>query len=905
MKTQLRTPSQYKGCDGRGGSGLSSRVLHHETLPKNKTDFPTFRSNAERCTEPCASLYSRYKKATLNFKQAMQSVVPEEIFTDSVAGLMNAAEYVAAHFTSVDDTVMEDLKLAIRVRQRVATSVYGGGDDGHSHFISVLSYCWSCLRLLERKKRSRPLQETTLNAEEDKNKSENRFAALVEEDCDEDVDDDDEEDLPSSEVVRPRIDEAAPHAMTLDELATGEDRTDAIFFLMTLDDLMGHNSLSFRKLKKAYLYDQHSNASETSIISLLLEVSTTVNFSIQQVASLEQELVAQHPHLSTIYRLLAIVQFHEGIHNLSKLVRQLSPRAKEFREADAVAFVGDAIECVFRSPTDPDNRYKTIDNDFCSEWQLKKDDLRSIMMDMQCITFFAHKDGIVDRSWLPNSAFIGGTDRPIMHTIHMLQGISVVIRKHVALQLKPGFLGQAWDESRKNAEKIATDFDSMLMGDILPHLLSMCNSSLLSTSLPYENELLPLFVQLRKFSNDPRNPISWTLAFSVHAVLTSIFEVQGENCVRGLGEISKATFQHYMDQLQHCIDRSDVIANSKYWSRNLGLMSKLRWLVVSPIKGTPRSEYIALWNPLCAGSFIGYLAYFLNVDCGSSTVDSFCQLRIVLHLFNGLIKQGALTPGKLPILDALHSRFGDCKAVWGGPLPERGEFVKRWWIAYGMKIMLAIAKSEETKTHWVQSLTTNRSPKPKFDTARPPPIKPEEMAPSYRRICLRSFTGAVAVDKHLSAREKRSDKGTFLYEHKVRVNETLHWIHADQGLLAMNLTSVGEILNQFVNGLCIQLEWKPLVEQIARETPRPRVHRQKSYRQVASNSLNGGDDNTERHALVHFIAENLFGCLDFHPDPCRVPAIARTAAFMKVFFAQIDPSSIMWFTPTQESEDDE
>jgi hypothetical protein len=443
------------------------------------------------------------------------------------------------------------------------------------------------------------------------------------------------------------------------------------------------------------------------------------------------------------------------------------------------------------------------------------------------------------------------------------------------------------------------DMDSLLMGDILPHLLSMCDCSLLSTSLPYESELLPLFEQLKKYSNDPRKPVSWTLAFGVHAVLTSIFEVQGENCVRGLGEIARATFQRYMDQIQGCLDRSDDVANSRHWRQNLGLMSKLRWLVVSGIAGTRESENIALWNPMCAGTFLCYLAYFLNVDCGSSMVDSFCQLRVVLHLFNSLIKRGALTPGKLPLLDLLYAKFGDCKTVWGGPLPERGEFVKRWWIVYGMKIMYAIGKSDETKAHWEPSRNTNRFPNTKSDAARPPSIKPEEVASSYRRICLRDFKGV--VDKHHSAQEKRNGRGTLLYEHTVRVNETLELIRADQFLQAINLTSLGEILNQFVNSLCIQMEWKPLVEQIARETPRS--SRTGGTRRTSSgrNSLRESgavDYNTERHALVHFIAENLFGGLDFHPDPCKIPAIARTAALMKVFFSQIELTTIMWFTPT-------
>jgi hypothetical protein len=123
----------------------------------------------------------------------------------------------------------------------------------------------------------------------------------------------------------------------------------------------------------------------------------------------------------------------------------------------------------------------------------------------------------------------------------------------------------------------------------------------------------------------------------------------------------------------------------------------------------------------------------------------------------------------------------------------------------------------------------------------------------------------------------------------------------DQVLLALNLTSVGEILNQYVNTLCSVLEWKTVIEQIVRETPQSvRAGRRPDFRRVAANSWEAGDENLERHALVFFIADNLLGGLDFHRDPGQIPPIARTATFTKVFFSKIDPASFMWFTPTRE-----
>jgi hypothetical protein len=913
QKGKIRTQIPVAANEQQGGSAS----------PRNKMDFPVFQSNAEQQRlnnnnndhQPFDSLYIRYKRATRDFKQAMKNLVPAEIYEDTAGGLVRAAEYVADHLTSVDQTIMDDLKLAIRVRRRVASSAYGGGDMGHSNFIVALTHCWACLRLLQRSKKSRPASETAKR--EDKYTLENRFAALAVEE-DDSSDDDDEEDLPSSMVNLPPFDKT-PHASTVPLL--NEVRIDAILFLMTLDECMENASLQFRGLKEAYLDGQRSGRPDTTIIQQLMQATTVVNFSIQQVATVEHELVTDHEQLSTVYRLLAVVVGSDAIHDLCKLVQQISPQAKEFTEVDAAAFFGDAMECGFRNPSDPDNRIKNLDDDFCSKWHIRIEDLQSIGMYTARIAAISSlqvelkenaelhallaAEGSPTRPWLP-VVFIGGTERPITHTIRLLQETSNAIEnKSFCQPPRPGFFGEPWDETRNMAKTIAKDFDSLLLGDVLPHLLSMCSSGMLSTSLPYENELLPLFVHLRKFVKNPRKPISWTLAFSVHAVLTSIYDVQGENCVGRLGDIARAAFQLFMDQLQNCINRVDMVPTTKAWKHNLGIMHQLRWLVATPIQGTPESEYRALWNPMCAGTFLGCLAYFVNLDFGSAMVDSSKQLSIVLHLFNGLVRHGLFPRGELPILDLLHSRFANCKAVWEGPLPERGEFVKRFWIVYGFSIPLAISKSEQTKAHWRQSgsaadlMSNGRITK--VDSRSVTPIKPEALATSYRRICLHDFTSA--VDKYHSPEEKQRLGGDILYKHAVHVNDTLDWMMADQVLLAMNLTCFGATLNEFVHSLCTVLEWKPLVKQIVREDRAAR--RAANSRRVASNSLDDDDGKlSEWHALVHLIVEHILAELDFNTAPNQMsPPVLKTAQFLKVYFSHLEPHWIMWFTPTQSEEE--
>jgi hypothetical protein len=212
--------------------------------------------------------------------------------------------------------------------------------------------------------------------------------------------------------------------------------------------------------------------------------------------------------------------------------------------------------------------------------------------------------------------------------------------------------------NQKNpANKITVDLDALLVGDILPILSAACDLGVLSTMLPMENELLPLFVEIRQFYNDPTKTITWALAFGVHAVLTSIMGVQGENCFRGLEEIVKVGFCSYMVQHQASVDQGATPALSKHLNKTMEELLRLLGLVESLLENvTPESMFKTYWNPMCAGTIMGYIAYFANLDCGLFMVDSLHQLRIVLHLFHGMVKCGALPPGTLPLLDLLHKK---------------------------------------------------------------------------------------------------------------------------------------------------------------------------------------------------------------------------------------------------------
>lgn len=97
-----------------------------------------------------------------------------------------------------------------------------------------------------------------------------------------------------------------------------------------------------------------------------------------------------------------------------------------------------------------------------------------------------------------------------------------------------------------------------------------------------------------------------------------------------------------------------------------------------------RSENRAFWNPCCGGMLLSFVCYQINLDAGAFMIDSFAQLRMVLHLYNAL-QQRNLISGTIPLLTSLDKFFVGVRAIWEGDKPKRDNLVKRFWLAYGTR----------------------------------------------------------------------------------------------------------------------------------------------------------------------------------------------------------------------------
>jgi hypothetical protein len=100
------------------------------------------------------------------------------------------------------------------------------------------------------------------------------------------------------------------------------------------------------------------------------------------------------------------------------------------------------------------------------------------------------------------------------------------------------------------------------------------------------------------------------------------------------------------------------------------------------LPGNDETERCAFWNPCCGGLFNAYICYLVNLEDGCYMVDSFSQLRIVLHLYNAM-HQRNLISGNIPLLTSLDKVFDGVEPVWGGTRPTREHIIVRFLTAVG------------------------------------------------------------------------------------------------------------------------------------------------------------------------------------------------------------------------------
>eukprot|EP00957_Ditylum_brightwellii_P049017 3719106-Ditylum_brightwellii.AAC.1 len=325
--------------------------------------------------------------------------------------------------------------------------------------------------------------------------------------------------MPPGPIPRPY--EKEFETLSLDELLRAEDRTDKILFLISIDELMSSISDQYQVVARVQADYQQLSIPPQTIVESYLEAAVATNMAIQQVQTLEMELLAQHEHLTTPYRALALLALPEIVQHLATLMQKHASKACSAQ--DITIFLGDVLECHFRNVSDKANRKDTLVQEFCSTYQIDAsgttelknlfEAIRELVLLEVPISIETKNRGMMvgllnsmkqavgalpqSHSWLLKMPFIGG-DRSILHTLRLLQIFGNIISTtphNKRMQAgQPGFFGPPF----QGAQKFHPDMDELLMTKILPEWVMMCRHGILSKQkMPREDELCPLFVQIR------------------------------------------------------------------------------------------------------------------------------------------------------------------------------------------------------------------------------------------------------------------------------------------------------------------------------------------------------------------------------------------------------------------------
>jgi hypothetical protein len=283
----------------------------------------------------------------------------------------------------------------------------------------------------------------------------------------------------------------------------------------------------------------------------------------------------------------------------------------------------------------------------------------------------------------------------------------------------------------------------------------------------------------------------------------------------------------------------------------------------------------ALWNPVCAGCILAFVAYHGNINMGANMIDSMYQLRAWTHIYNALLQTSHISRGEIPLLDFLYEKFEKCKSIWQGPFPARGQFTTRWWISLGMSLNSA-QNFLTAPGYRMRSLT---------------PIEPQSFMKSYERIGLREYYDEKG--------NYQSDEQNQDWE---RLYNTMNAIQDDEQLLAFNWISLGHFLNDAYMNLFDHCGWMSKVAAMIENTSnevrmsRRKVHRNRDLAVRSIDYWKESDDLLKYKAFLAILARFLTK-LDakFDCDKKDTDTALNAAAFMKKHFLHLPLNKIQWF----------
>ncbi len=885
--------------------------------------FATSETNAQKndTNLPFQSIYHVYKAATTRFKEQLANLIPANTFNlDFVKSFLDAADYIKDNDIPIDDSILRNLRLAISVRKKYSQNLEDGGDEGHSYFLLVLNYCLQILRqckVVSQAKHSNSKKDDDDDINNNSDDICNRFDALSMLEDDEDGDSEEEDGDITSDRPEPPSKE-----YSYDDLMHFPDRAKCLLFFDTMAFYAHDYSRLLKNLKETMRMEAEGEYPTECVPIELMCQGICANLMIRNIQELENELYVECPALKdSPYRVLVCSFMSPFVNMISASVQTSSPRANQWNDDFAFAFLADVVEAVFRCKQ---KQIVGIADRFSQRWKMANGDkivwlavvtARMVMKNAGTKAESGPSPWKLDESsdhvleefpkWLREDhedklwESING-DNSILNTMKLLDGFGSNLcpfekddSDEFVTILAKIWNGNVWTDSNP-ASSIRGDLDATLLSLLMHFTQSKWRVD--GGDFPMQKQMLPLVHLFRK-GGDFRPKPSFALIFALHAMMMSIFELQGDGDIFRIRDLSKMSFDRFMLQAGEHL-KSDIPCSSKR-ETCLKVITSTKEVIKKSDDADFAKTYpmtseelhdLLIWNPMSAGMLLAYTNIYLSLDGGFHAMSLNEEIRVVLHLFNAL-KSHELVDYELPLLSDIDRYFDKSKCIWNGwEKPLQGKFVYRLHLSMGATNEMAMyaqdkaAGEKPLNKPFVSQAKIDRTRKTSKRVSTE--IDPAEVSLAFRRYCRHDFK---VTEDDLKATNKLLAGGT--QQQGVDLNNSLkidprnplpvpwqiHDVHIrllarsimadfESGLLKYNMVAVGTVFSQFLH-----------------DTFHPDNNEHIAEYEAKLKELGRADHKGDLRSLVAIgIVDKILAILDFDPEPEKLLYLGE--AFEEFFY---------------------
>lgn len=398
------------------------------------------------------------------------------------------------------------------------------------------------------------------------------------------------------------------------------------------------------------------------------------------------------------------------------------------------------------------------------------------------------------------------------------------------------FMSPAWDEASNRFGRLEEfPLSSMMWVQALVSLAHMEKNMLTFDPSGWSMPLWKLTQDL-----DTEKPEPPALTFAIHAMVMSIFYVQGskkrgfpcrqikqmvKNAISVLllqiDRDQESALAKIQDRTKHNLKQARKIVNLRHEAGRMAQVNlygptlTMQFSRPELERQFQRTRDDAFFNPWAAGQQLLHVAH-CSLELGTNCVDNLAQTRTVLHIYHALRKVGAIeTPVEL--LDIMIKRLLRSKSLWPVGLPQAGGFCTSWLLAFGHSASSAREHNSRFIKPWqerwkasgasaarraaMMGKRPNRGRRgPALgDTRRMQPILSADLCESHRLVIEHDFG-------HLG-RGGGDDVGCGAGSgFRRRVDAIRASYSRDSSFLGINLTALGAFFVDLIDQLCVALD---------------------------------------------------------------------------------------------------